>query len=228
MVRLVRSVLQPHNFDVATTGSSHELLSLLHRLNPELVFLDSSVGEANGLDLLREIRAWSHVPVVIFVPAGEDEHVVRALCEGADHCLHKPLNPNELLATAWALLRRVEWERFGDSRWQTIQSDGVYIDFESMRALVDGQEVHLTRTEWNLLKVLVGKAGRVVSHQELLTRVWGSEYRDDIQYLREWMSRLRRKLRRSGDPGLIRTIHGMGYIIDKAAAELEAVPSMAT
>ena len=225
VVRLVRSVLQPHNFDVATTGSPHELLTLLHHVNPEVVFLDSSIGEASGVEVLREIRSWSRVPVIAFAPADGGESVVRSLHEGADYCLQKPLNPHELLATVWALLRRVEWERFGDSRRQAIQGDGIYIDFDSMSAVVGGQEVHLTRTEWNLLKVLVDKAGRVVSHQELLIRVWGSEYRDDVQYLREWMSRLRRKLRCDGAPGIIRTIHGMGYIIDRAQAEVQTVAS---
>jgi two-component system KDP operon response regulator KdpE len=213
---------------VVTTGSSHELLALLHRMNPELVYLDAMVGESDGFEILREVRALSRVPVVMFFPSGSDDDVVRALCEGADHCLLKPLNPNELLAATWAVLRRVEWERFGDSRWQTIQSNSVYIDFEAMRAVVNGEEIRLTRTEWNLLKVLVGKAGRVVSHQELLTRVWGIEYRDDIQYLREWMSRLRRKLRGPNDAGLIRTIHGMGYIIDKAWAEAQSAHSTAS
>jgi len=127
----------------------------------------------------------------------------------------KPFNPDELVARVKSLLRRVEMDQ-GLPTQPVYTVEDVTIDLNQRRVFVGGAEVSLSRTEWMLLSILVRNAGRVMLHEDLLSRTWGPEYRNDLQYLRGWISRLRRKLGNGAGRRLIRTIPGVGYTVPEA------------
>jgi two-component system KDP operon response regulator KdpE len=167
----------------------------------------------DGFETLRQLRSFSAVPVIILTARGADADKIRGLTLGADDYLQKPFNPDELVARIEAVRRRL-----GPVEQRRIQAPATFgditIDFEKRKVAVRDEEVYLNRTEWLLLSELARNPGRLMFHRELLTRVWGPEYRDDVQLLRTWISRLRRKLERNlGNPELIRTVPKSGYIL---------------
>jgi len=172
----------------------------------------------DGLEMLKQLRTFSPVPVIILTAKGADTDRIKGLQLGADDYLPKPFNPDELVARIEAIRRRLE----PDERRRTtevLQIGAITIDFRKHNVLVNGEEKYLTRTEWLLLSQLVNNAGRLMLYEELLTQVWGPEYRDDVQILRTWISRLRSKLESDPDkPPLIRTVPKTGYIIDQSAS----------
>jgi DNA-binding response OmpR family regulator len=163
--------------------------------------------------MLKQLRAFSSVPVIVLTAKGGDTDRIKGLKLGADDYLPKPFNPDELVARIEAIRRRLEPEERRKTL-EVLELGNVTVDFRKHQVLVSGQEKYLTRTEWLLLSQLINNAGRLMLYEELLTQVWGPEYRDDVQILRTWISRLRNKL--ESDPGkpLIRTVPKTGYIID--------------
>ena len=153
-------------------------------------------------------------PVFILSGSSGDADKIKGLGLGADDYLIKPFNPDELLARIDAVKRRLA----PAGRRKTADSfsvGNVVVDFKGRSLTVGGQDTYLTRIEWLLLSELAGNAGRLMTYEELLTRVWGPEYRSDVQLLRTWVSRLRRKL---GDGAFIRTIPKSGYVVDQTPA----------
>ena len=201
-----------------TAGDGFEALEQAQAQEPDLVVLDLLMPKMDGLEMLKQLRSFSAVPVIILSAKGADIDRIKGLTLGADDYLPKPFNPDELVARIDAVRRRLrpagrrkndEAVRFGD----------VAIDFNKRGVAIRGEEKHLTRVEWLLLSELVQNAGRLMLYEELLTRVWGPEYRNDIQILRTWISRLRSKLEMSpGSHNLIRTVPKAGYIIDQPAS----------
>ncbi len=152
------------------------------------------------------------MPVILLTAKGSTADKAQGLDLGADDYIAKPFHPDELAARVRAVLRRSIGAAPGRG---IIRFDDVEIDLERRIVTRDGDLVQLSRTEWLLLQHLAANAGKVVLHTELLTKVWGPEYRDDLQYLRVWVSRVRRKLgARPGEPGRIRTFQGIGYLLD--------------
>jgi DNA-binding response OmpR family regulator len=218
ILRLVRATLQAAGFAVATAGRGEEALPLVEDERPDLVVLDLMMPGMDGFETLRCIRAGSQVPVIMLTARAGDADKLRGLHGGADDYVTKPFNPDELVARVEAVLRRAGGAApvGGGSR---LRYPGVEIDLERRRVAVGGEEVRLSRTEWELLAQLAGNAGRVMLHGELLSRIWGPEFRDEVHYLRTWVSRLRAKLEPDDDsPALITTFPGLGY-------RLEAPPS---
>jgi DNA-binding response OmpR family regulator len=168
-----------------------------------------------GLEMLKELRSFSTVPVIILTAKGADADRIKGLRLGADDYLPKPFNPDELVARIEAIRRRLQPTPKAKAA-EIFRMGDVTIDFSKRQVLVGGEPKYLTRTEWLLLSQLANNAGRLMLYEELLTRVWGPEYRDDIQILRTWLSRLRRKLQSDPkSPQLIRTVPKAGYIIDR-------------
>jgi two-component system KDP operon response regulator KdpE len=164
-----------------------------------------------GLEVLRRIRERIRMPVILLTGQSQDENKVLGLESGADDYIVKPFNPSELSARVRAVLRRAHHLPGDGGRLHT---DGVEIDLDSRLVRKDGKIVTLTRTEWRLLQELASNAGRVMLNEEILSRVWGSDYRDDLQYLRVWISRLRSKLEQvPSEPRIIATFPGIGYML---------------
>jgi DNA-binding response OmpR family regulator len=172
----------------------------------------------DGLEMLKELRSFSAVPVIILTAKGADADRIKGLQLGADDYLPKPFNPDELVARIEAVKRRLEP---GERRRlpEVVNLGHVTIDFKNHNVVASGKQKYLTRIEWLLLSQLVNNAGRLMLYEDLLTQVWGPEYRDDVQILRTCISRLRNKLESDpNNPKLIRTIPKTGYIIDQPLA----------
>ena len=166
----------------------------------------------DGLEVMRRLRERVNVPIIMVTGRGGDADKITGLELGADDYLAKPFNPNELTARVQAVLRRTHG---ATPEGATVTAGEVEIDLVKRMALRSGEQVKLSRTEWLLLQTLAANAGRVVLHNELLSKVWGPEYRDELEYLRVWVSRLRKKLEQDpSEPTVIKTFQGIGYLLD--------------
>jgi two-component system KDP operon response regulator KdpE len=218
IVRLVRAKLQADGYAVITAARGEEALAFLDDERPDLVILDLMMPGMDGFETLRRIREVGQIPVIMLTARAGDADKVRGLQGGADDYLTKPFNPDELSARVAAILRRTAGAAPAGGR-TILRYPGVEIDLERRLVLVAGDEVRFSRTEWELLSQLGANAGRVMLHSELLSRIWGPEFRDESHYLRTWVSRLRAKLEPGADATpLITTFPGIGY-------RLEAPPS---
>jgi two-component system, OmpR family, KDP operon response regulator KdpE len=166
----------------------------------------------DGFETLRRIRSRSTVPVIMLTARTLDMDKLRGLTGGADDYVTKPFNPDEIAARIAAILRRASGQRAGGQ--EQLRYGDVTIDLAQRRVTRGDEEVRFSRTEWELLHELATNAGKVLLHRELLTRIWGTEFRDESQYLRTWVSRLRNKL---GDEVPITTFPGMGYRLEPPA-----------
>lgn len=211
VVRLVRAKLRLDGYEVLTASHGQQALDIMRENVPDLVVLDVMMPEMDGFETLRRIRQQSQVPVVMLTARGGDADKLRGLQSGADDYVTKPFNPDELEARIAAVLRRTAGVAVTGSQPE-LHFPGVRIDLERRTVMVHDEEVRLSRTEWALLSQLAGNAGRVMMHGELLTRIWGPEYRNETHYLRTWVSRLRAKLEPDeSSKELITTYPGMGY-----------------
>ena len=213
IVRLVRAKLQADGYAVITADRGDAALELLEHERPDLVILDVMMPEMDGFETLRRIRATSKLPVIMLTARSSDRDKVRGLESGADDYLAKPFNPDELSARVAAVLRRAGGGQPAGGR-TVLRYPGLEIDLERRRVSVNGSEVKLSKTEWELLAQLAGNSGRVMLHAELLSRIWGPEFRDEAHYLRTWVSRLRAKLETDSDRPLITTFPGIGYRLE--------------
>jgi DNA-binding response OmpR family regulator len=215
IVDFLRSKLKASGYEVLTASNGREGMEQAQAQEPDLIVLDLIMPGMDGLEMLRELRGYSTVPVVILTARDADADRVKGLQLGADDYLPKPFNPDELVARIEAIRRRLE----PDERRKTpevFNLGHLTIDFQKHRVLVGGEEKYLTRIEWMLLSQLASNAGRLMLYSDLLTSVWGPEYRDDLQILRTCISRLRSKLERNPVvPELIRTVPRTGYMMDQ-------------
>jgi DNA-binding response OmpR family regulator len=217
IVRLVRAKLQADGYAVITASRGEEALDLLEDDRPDLVVLDLMMPGMDGFETLRRIREIGQIPVMMLTARAGDADKVRGLQGGADDYLTKPFNPDELSARVAAILRRTAGAAPAGGR-TILRYPGVEIDLERRRVVVGGEEVRFSRTEWELLSQLGANAGRVMLHGELLSRIWGPEFRDESHYLRTWVSRLRAKLEPEPDATpLITTFPGIGYRLEAPA-----------
>jgi two-component system KDP operon response regulator KdpE len=223
ILRLLKMELGNQGLRVATAQDGPTALQIAEQQRPDLVLLDLVVPEMDGLEIMRRLRERSSVPIILLTAKGRDEDKVRGLELGADDYIAKPFNPDELTARVRAVLRRSHRSESPGTE-NIVRSGDVEIDLERRLVKKDGELVSLTRTEWMLLYQLAVHAGKVMFNAELLSKVWGPEYRDDQQYLRVWISRLRGKLEREqGKPLMIKTLQGIGYMFN--ADSISAEPS---
>ena len=176
---------------------------------PDCVVLDLGIPGVHGIEVLRRLRTWTGVPVVVLTAAGSERDKVTALDLGADDYVTKPFGMAELLARVRVALRHGRAATAG--RPPRIEVGDVVIDLDAGLVTRAGRKVHLTRTEYRLLEVLATNAGRLCTHRFLLERVWGPGYQDESQYLRVYVASLRKKLDSPADPQLLLTEPGMGY-----------------
>ena len=213
ILRLVRTRLQADGYGVITAGNGREAVDLFEDQQPDLVILDVMMPVMDGLEAMREIRGTSTVPIILLTARSGPQDKISGLDMGADDYVTKPFNPDELSARVAAILRRAGGAVAHQN--DVLEYEHVTIDLARRVVTVRGNDVRLSRTEWELLHLLASNAGRVMLHSELLSRIWGPEFRDETYYLRTWVSRLRSKLEEKRDePELIITFPGLGYRLE--------------
>lgn len=218
ILRLVRTKLQSDGYGVITAMNGEEAVEAFERERPDIVVLDLMMPVMDGYEAMQRIRESANVPVVILTARSAAPERIRGLDLGADDYVTKPFNPDELSARIAAVLRRTTGDQ--PVTTQMLDYGRLKIDLGKRRIEADGEEVELSRTEWELLYQLASNAGRVMLHSELLSRIWGPEFRDETYYLRTWVSRLRAKLERDrNNPELIKTFSGMGYRLESPENE---------
>ena len=215
ILNFLTSNLRTRGYEVITASNGLEALEQFHASNPDLILLDILMPKMNGIDVLKEIRGFSNIPIIFLSAKGNERDKISGLDMGADDYISKPFSPDELVSRIEALMRRV---RPSEAKIPEELSLGdLTMDFKAHKVIVRGKTIYLTRLEWLLLSELALNADHLMSYQDLLVRVWGAEYRDDIQFLRTWISRLRSKIERKPyDPRIILTVTKMGYILKKS------------
>jgi two-component system KDP operon response regulator KdpE len=208
ILRLLSATLRTNDFAVVTASNGAEAIAANEQHQPDLILLDVMMPDTDGHAVLRSIRQTSNVPVIMLTARTADAEKVQALLSGADDYITKPFHPDELVARITAVLRRSQGA--AASAPTTLHYGDLVIDLAKRTITRNDDEVRLSRTEWALLELLASNAGRVMLHGELLSRIWGPEFRDEVYYLRTWVSRLRRKLGIESDD-VITTLSGIGY-----------------
>ena len=223
ILRLIKLELTTQGFRVVTAASGEEALRMAEEQRPDIALLDIVMPEMTGLEVMRRLRERSSIPVILLTAKGSESDKVRGLELGADDYLAKPFSPDELSARVRAVLRR----SVGSSAAENVVHVGsVEVDLNRRLVKRSGKIVTLTRTEWMLLQHLAANVGKIMLNAELLSKVWGPEYRDDLQYLRVWVSRLRRKLEDDpSKPRLIKTFQGIGYMLAVPGDETAETPA---
>ncbi len=205
--RALRTALGGHDYEVETAEDGAEGLIQIATWSPDVIVLDLVMPGQDGFDVLRETRSWSQVPIIVLSARGQEPDKIRALDLGADDYLTKPFSVQELLARLRAVMRRSA----GPTE-QTISLGRITIDLARHVVTRDGEEVHLTPTEFDLLRVLAMHLGKVLTHRQLLERVWGGYAAENAQQLRVYINYLRRKLEADpAHPRIIVTEPGIGY-----------------
>jgi two-component system KDP operon response regulator KdpE len=212
ILRALKLVLRPEGYEVLTATTVEEALDVAALSAVDAAILDLVLPDGDGIDLCRSLREWSTMPIIMLSALGEEEQKVRALREGADDYVTKPFGPQELLARLEAALRRASPE----PEESVVSAAGLEVDLAAHAVRRDGEEIHLTRTEFALLRALVRNRGRLLTHRDLLVEVWGIEYADEVTVLRGQIANLRRKIEPATGPRrhYVRTEAGIGYRFD--------------
>ena len=211
MVRFIRLNLEHDGYQVVEAYNGTKALERMRSNLPDLVLLDVMMPDIDGFEVLRTIREISAVPVIMLTAKGEEEDRIRGLELGADDYVTKPFSPRELVSRVKAVLRRAE-SPVGTTHGIIEVDDRLKIDFDRREVWVEGQQVQLRPTEYRLLYHLVQNTGWVLTHDQILAKVWGYEYRDEPHYVRLYINYLRKKIEKDpSDPKYILTERGVGY-----------------
>lgn len=211
MVRFIRLNLEHDGFQVSEAFNGKQAVQRLRDVNPDLILLDVMMPDLDGFEVLEMVREISNVPVIMLTAKGEEDDRVRGLEKGADDYVTKPFSPRELVSRVRAVLRRTEGAT-GSMHGLIEVDERLKIDFDRREVWLEGKIVKLRPTEYRLLFHLVQNAGWVVSHDQLLAKVWGYEYRDEPHYVRLYINYLRQKLEKdAANPKYILTERGIGY-----------------
>jgi len=207
LLRALTINLRARHFEVEVAKNGTDALRLA-TTRPDVVVLDLGLPDVDGLDVVRGVRGWSAVPIIVLSARDNESAKVDALDAGADDYITKPFGMDELLARIRAALRRAT----PDLSAPVVETDMFTVDLAARRVMRDGADVRLTPTEWHFLDILVRNPGKIVDHQRLLTEIWGPAYLDQANYLRVYMAQLRRKLElQPSRPRHLLTEPGFGY-----------------
>lgn len=210
IVRALRTNLQAHGFHVETAASGGEALERYERARPDLIVLDLGLPDVDGLGVIRRVREHASTPIIVLSVRDAEREKISALDLGADDYVTKPFAADELLARIRVALRHVARPARGAER--AFVTGDLRVDLERREVTVGGRPVHLTPTEYELLKAFIGHPNRVLTDHMLLQRVWGAEYATESHYLHVYMARLRKKLEVDPQtPRYLRTEPGVGY-----------------
>jgi two-component system, OmpR family, KDP operon response regulator KdpE len=206
--RALNLILREAGYEVLIASTGEEALDRAAVAAPHLAIVDLLLPDQHGIDVCRRLREWSGIPILVLSAISDEQTKIDALQQGADDYVTKPFGPGELVARVQAALRRAH----GGGGEPRVQIGSVIVDLAAHAVSVDGVEVHLTPTEFSLLRILVLNRGLLLTHRQLLSEVWGPEHADATPVLRTHIANLRSKLQ-AGEPGqrLIRTDSGIGY-----------------
>ena len=208
--RFLRTALVNHGYEFAEAGTAKEGLSQISTRLPDLVILDLGLPDLDGLEVIRQLREWTSVPIIILSARGQESDKVTALDTGADDYLTKPFSVSELLARIRVILRHVA--HVPEKEEPLFEVGELRVDLSKRQVCIGEAQVHLTPIEYKLLSTLVRYAGKVVTHRQLLKEVWGPAYSEESQYLRVYMTQLRHKLEADpARPRYLTTELGVGY-----------------
>jgi two-component system, OmpR family, KDP operon response regulator KdpE len=206
--RLLHTALKSHSIEVVEAATGAEGISQAIACRPDFILLDLGLSDGDGLAVLSKLREWYKAPILILSVKDQEETIVKALDQGADDYLTKPFNLNELLAR----IRVAERHHLTGSEGPVVQSGSFSINLADRVVRKNGQEVRLTATEYDVLKVLAQNAGRVLTHRQLLSAIWGPNASEHVQYLRVYIAHLRQKLETDPNrPTILVTEPGVGY-----------------
>ena len=209
IVRAVAANLRARGYQAQTAANGVAALAAVELEQPDCVVLDLGLPDVHGLEVLRRLRGWTSVPVVVLTAADGDHDKVQAFQLGADDYVTKPFSMVELIARVQVAIRHGQHAR--TNRSPVIEAGDVRIDLDARQVTRGGAPVRLTRTEYRLLEVMATNAGRLCSHAFLLEQVWGPGYQEESQYLRVYVANLRKKLDDPSAPHLLLTEPGLGY-----------------
>lgn len=210
ILRALKTILTANRFRVSTATSGEQGIALAVAQPPDVIILDLTLPDLDGIRVCQQIREWSRIPIIVLSVRDSEKDKVAALDKGADDYLTKPFGIEELLARIRVALRHSE-QSLGNKQ-STITAGAVTVDLARHIVTLSGEEIRLTATEFKLLAYLAANADRVLTHQALLTHVWGFAEMDHVEYLRVYMGQLRKKLEINPDePQVILTEPGIGY-----------------
>jgi two-component system, OmpR family, KDP operon response regulator KdpE len=209
ILRALRVILREQGFEVLPAATAREALDSAALRRPDAAIVDLVLPDGDGVDVCRSLREWSELPILVLSAVGDEAEKVRALNAGADDYVTKPFGPSELIARLNAALRRAAP---GQEAVPVVTVGGLTLDLMAHEVRLDGEPIHLTPIEFNLLRVLMLNRRRLMTHRTLLTEVWGTAYASDTQTLRVHVANLRRKIERDpAAPRYITTDAGVGY-----------------
>ncbi|GAB3477749.1 response regulator [Amycolatopsis cihanbeyliensis] len=211
IVRALRINLAARGYRVVTAHDGSAALRAVAEVRPDVVVLDLGLPDMDGNEVIAGLRGWTSVPIIVLSARGDSSDKVRALDAGADDYVTKPFGMDELLARLRAAVRRSATSG-QDEAGAVVETGSFTVDLVAKKVIRDGKEVHLTKTEWGVLELLVRNRGRLVAQKQLLHEVWGPAYDTESHYLRVYLAQLRRKLEREPSrPRHLLTEPGMGY-----------------
>jgi two-component system, OmpR family, KDP operon response regulator KdpE len=208
IVRALKVILRDAGYEAVPASSGEEALDAAAVRPPQAAIVDLMLPDLDGVAVTERLREWSEMPIIVLSAVGDEEAKVRALAAGADDYVTKPFGPPELVARLEAALRRAP-----QGEQPLVELEGLRVDLAASTVSRDGEEIHLTPTEFRLLAVLVRNRGRLMTHRALLREVWGPAWAEDTPTLRTHIANLRRKVEPLGGRRLIRTDPGVGYRI---------------
>lgn len=213
---LITTTLRANNYRFITAGSGESAVSETASHNPDIILLDLGLPDIDGVEVIRRIRSWSNVPIIVISARSEDSDKINALDAGADDYLTKPFSVDELLARLRVTQRRIALMQSIDNEQAIYQNGALKIDYSARCAWMGEEELRMTPMEYKLLCLLARNTGRVLTHKFILQNVWGSSWENDVGTLRVFMATLRKKLETApGSPQYIQTHIGVGYRMQK-------------
>ena len=214
---LMITTLKTHDYKYLTAPTGREAVMLASSHNPDVVFLDLGLPDMDGIDVIRQIRSWSNMPIIVISARSEDEDKITALDAGADDYLTKPFSVEELLARLRVTIRRLSMMSTDSGADSSVYTNGnLKIDYPAGCAFLGDKELKLTPIEFKLLSLLAKNTGKVLTHTYITQNIWGRSWDNDVASLRVFMVTLRKKLEPSPDsPAFIQTHVGIGYRMQK-------------
>ena len=210
---LIATTLKAHDYQYLVAMNGKEALLEASSHNPDIMLLDLGLPDMDGIEIIKNIRSWSNMPIIVISARSEDSDKIDALDAGADDYLTKPFSVEELLARIRTTIRRMEI-MLGDpdQTSSTFTNGDLFIDYAAGCAFLNGEELHLTPIEYKLLMLLSKNVGKVLTHTYITEKIWGSSWENDVASLRVFMATLRRKIEKTNDsPKYIQTHIGVGY-----------------
>jgi DNA-binding response OmpR family regulator len=211
VINVITEQLNSSGYETISASNGIEALEQAQAQEPDMIILDILMPRMDGFQTLDQLRKYSNIPVIILSTQTSDINKIKGLNIGADDYLIKPFNAEELVARLEAIFRR---SGSGDRTQKILNLGDITIDFDTQSVKVRNNVVQLTSIEWKLLNELASNIDHLIQYEQLLEKVWGTEYSDDVQLLRTWISRLRRKLEGDAATPVIRTVRNTGYIME--------------